>query len=252
MIVSTVVYARGARERSSLRPSSTARTVASPSAHTRSIASRSRSVRCGAAMAASLLPQTHEGRPCGRPSEPAWCRAALAGELLAPGMGAELAAWLRCAAPARPSTTRRPASVSRTSGPRPARRARARRRRRASRRPRCRGCRWCRRPGGSTGRTAPGGPAPLRGLLRRLGDLGPGEQAAGGDAVVLEGLVVAAAVERGRLGGDVRPSEVLLRSTSRSSPRPGSRPAPWPAAACRRSRRRRRSWRGSATRACRS
>ena len=69
MIVSTVVYARGARERSSLSPSSTARTVASPSAHTRSIASRSRSVRCGASMAASLLPQTHEGRPCGRPSE---------------------------------------------------------------------------------------------------------------------------------------------------------------------------------------
>src|SRR5688500_15635051 len=41
----------------------------------------------------------------------------------------------------------------------------------------------------------PGRAAPPRGLLRRLDDLGPGEQAAGRYAVVDERLVVRAAVE---------------------------------------------------------
>src|SRR5215217_5755010 len=56
MIVSTVVYARGASGRPAFSPSSTSRTVASPRSHTCSIARRSRSGRCGAAMGAQPTP----------------------------------------------------------------------------------------------------------------------------------------------------------------------------------------------------
>ena len=55
--------------------------------------------------------------------------------------------------------------------------------------------RTCHTPGGSTGRTAPGGAAPDRLLRCRLHNLGTGEQTARRDAVVDERLVVAATAE---------------------------------------------------------